>query len=202
VFGSKTGSVFVTIDWANSRITVAWPTRFFHFLSLAIERHQRIGIRRASFYVRIPRSKGGTPLENLPISSVSRTFGEHSPAVGFLRAVVVGHDSIPSEGSARALFSDMSPVYLNALFPPAFVAAPLDGKRFAPWRHVVHYDDAQAVSLAELNLHRSIPVYALFISTKEFDEKASRLPNVPGYRWVPAEDTTNAAVILRLTSTP
>jgi hypothetical protein len=99
------------------------------------------------------------------------------------------------------VFSDISPVYLNALFPPEFVAAPLDGKRYIQWRHVVHYDDAQAVTLAELNLHRSIPVYALFISTKELDEKASRFPNIPGYRWLPAEDTTNAAVILRLTST-
>jgi len=107
---------------------------------------------------------------------------------------------IDSVGQPRGLvFSDISPVYLNALFPPRFVAAPLDGKRYIPWRHVVHYDDAQAVRLAELSVHRSIPVYALFISTKEFDEKASRLPNVPGYRWVPAEDTTNAAVILRLT---
>jgi hypothetical protein len=97
------------------------------------------------------------------------------------------------------VFSDISPVYLNALFPPGFVAAPLDGKGFVPWRHVMHYDDAQAVAIAELSLHRSIPVYALFISTKEFDEKGSRLPNVRGYRWVLAEDTTNAAVILRLT---
>jgi hypothetical protein len=109
---------------------------------------------------------------------------------------------IESVGQSGGLvFSDISPVYLNALFPPGFVAAPLDGKRYIQWRHVVHYDDAQAVALAELSLDRSIPVYALFISTKEFDEKASRLPNVPGYRWVPAEDTTNAAVILRLTST-
>ena len=108
---------------------------------------------------------------------------------------------IESVGQASGLvFSDISPVYLNALFPPGFVAAPLDGKRYIQWRHVVHYDDAQAVTLAELNLGQSIPVYALFISTKELDEKASRLPNVPGYRWVPAEDTTNAAVVLRLTS--
>lgn len=97
------------------------------------------------------------------------------------------------------VFSDISPVYLNALFPPGFVAAPLDEKTFIQFRHVVHYDHAQALGLAELSLHRSIPVYALFISTKEFDEKGSRLPNVPGYRWVPAKDTTNAAVILRLT---
>jgi hypothetical protein len=109
---------------------------------------------------------------------------------------------IESVGQAGGLvFSDISPVYLNALFPPGFVAAPLDGKRYVSFRHVVHYDHAQAVTLAELNLHRSIPVYALFISTKELDEKASRLPNIPGYRWLPAEDTTNAAVILRLTST-
>jgi hypothetical protein len=108
---------------------------------------------------------------------------------------------IESVGQAGGLvFSDMSPVYLNALFPPGFVAAPLDGKRYVQWRHVIHYDDAQAVALAELNLHRSVPVYALFISTKERDEKASRLPNVAGYQWVPAEDTTNAAVILKLTS--
>jgi len=99
------------------------------------------------------------------------------------------------------VFSDISPVYLNALFAPGFVAAPLDEKKYIQFRHIVHYDHAQAVALAELSLHRSIPVYALFISTKEFDEKGSRLPNVPGYRWVPAEDTTNAAVILRLTST-
>jgi hypothetical protein len=109
---------------------------------------------------------------------------------------------IESVGQTRGLvFSDISPVYLNALFPPGFVAAPLDGKSYIQWRHVVHYDDVQAVTLAELSLHRSIPVYALFVSTKELDEKASRLPNVPGYRWVPAEDSTNAAVTLRLTKT-
>jgi hypothetical protein len=109
---------------------------------------------------------------------------------------------IESAGQAGGLvFSDISPVYLNALFPPGFVAAPLDGKRYIPFRHIVHYDEAQAVALAKLSLHQSIPVYALFISTKELDEKALRLPNVPGYRWSPAENTTNAAVILRLTST-
>jgi hypothetical protein len=109
---------------------------------------------------------------------------------------------IESAGQAGGLvFSDISPIYLNALFPPGFVAGPLDGKRYIQWRHVVHYDDAKAVALAKLSLQQSVPVYALFISTKEFDEKASRLPNVPGYRWMPAEDTTNSAVILRLTST-
>ncbi|PYL36149.1 MAG: hypothetical protein DMF38_02370 [Verrucomicrobia bacterium] len=109
---------------------------------------------------------------------------------------------IESVGQAGGLvFSDISPVYLNALFPPGFVAAPLDGKRYTQWRHVVHYDDAQAVALAKLNLHRSVPVYALFISTKEVDEKGSRLPNASGYQWMPAKDAKGDAVILRLTST-
>ncbi len=109
---------------------------------------------------------------------------------------------IESVGQAGGLvFSDISPVYLNALFPPGFVAAPLDGKRYIQWRHVVHYDDAQAVALAELSLHQSIPVYALFVSAKELDEKGSRLPNAPGYQWMPAGDTKGDAVILRLTST-
>ncbi len=109
---------------------------------------------------------------------------------------------IESVGQAGGLvFSDISPVYLNALFPPGFVAAPLDGKRYIQWRHVVHYDDAQAVALAELSLHQSIPVYALFVSAKELDEKGSRLPNAPGYQWMPAGDTKGDAVILRFTST-
>src|SRR5438046_9147930 len=73
---------------------------------------------------------------------------------------------IESVGQAGGLvFSDISPVYLNALFPPGFVAAPLDGKRYTQWRHVVHYDDAQAVALTKPNLHRSLRGYALFIST-------------------------------------
>jgi hypothetical protein len=99
------------------------------------------------------------------------------------------------------VFSDISPIYLNALFPPGFLAAPFDGKKYIQFRHVVHYDHAQAVALAELSLRRSIPVYALFVSIKELDEKALRLPNVPGYQWVPAGDTMGETVILRLTST-
>ncbi|PWT86417.1 MAG: hypothetical protein C5B58_01440 [Acidobacteria bacterium] len=98
------------------------------------------------------------------------------------------------------VFSEISPIYLNALFPSGFTAAPLDEKKFAPFRHVFQYDRAQAVALAELGLRQSIPVYALFISMKERDEKASRLPTVPGYQWLPVENSRDEAVILRLTS--
>src|SRR5947208_2612712 len=88
-----------------------------------------------------------------------------SPRPGQSAEFIAQRHFIDSVGQAGGLvFSDISPVYLNALFPPGFVAAPLDGKRYTQWRHVVHYDDAQAVALAKLNLHRSVPVYALFVS--------------------------------------
>lgn len=108
---------------------------------------------------------------------------------------------IKSVGKGGGLvFSDVSPVYLNAVFPSRLVAAPLDGKRYTGFRHVVHYDGAEAVALAERGLKQSIPIYALFISTKELDEKASRLPSVPGYQWVRTENNVVKTVILRLTS--
>ena len=41
---------------------------------------------------------------------------------------IAQRDFMKSVGQTRGLvFSDISPVYLNALFPPGFVAAPLDG---------------------------------------------------------------------------
>jgi hypothetical protein len=96
------------------------------------------------------------------------------------------------------VFSDISPVYLNALFPPGFVAAPLDGKRYIQFRYIVHYDHAKAIALAGLSLHQSIPVYALFVSQKEMEEKAARLPQVDGYSWVVAENLPAEAVVLKL----
>jgi hypothetical protein len=108
---------------------------------------------------------------------------------------------IKSVGKGSGIvFSDINPVYLNALFSSGFVAAPLDGKKYAGFRHVLHYDRAEAIALAERGLNQSIPVYALFISTKELDEKASRLPNVPGYQWIRTENYVAKTVILRLTS--
>src|SRR5207249_10781978 len=86
--------------------------------------------------------------EALPFSTRPRQSAEFIAQRSFIESV----------GQAGGLvFSDINPVYLNALFPPGFVAAPLDGKRYTQWRHVVHYDDAQAVALAKLNLQRSVP---------------------------------------------
>jgi len=47
-------------------------------------------------------------------------------------------------------------------------------------------------------LDRTLPVYALFVSQKEMEEKKLRLPALDGYEWVPAETSTRDIVILKL----
>src|SRR6266540_5319828 len=42
------------------------------------------------------------------------------------------------------VLSDIDPVYLNALLPGAFVAAPVDGQHNYKWSYAWHYDQAQA----------------------------------------------------------
>ena len=65
-------------------------------------------------------------------------------------------------------------------------------------RHVVTYDRAQALALVKRGLDESRPVYALFVSQKEMEEKAARLPQVDGYAWVVAENLPAEAVVLKL----
>jgi hypothetical protein len=96
------------------------------------------------------------------------------------------------------VLADINPLFLNALLPDSFVAAHLDGERYAGWRHVVTYDRAQALALVKRGLDESRPVYALFVSQKEMEEKAARLPQVDGHAWVVAENLPVEAVVLKL----
>ena len=63
---------------------------------------------------------------------------------------------------------------------------------------LVKYNRAQAIALVKRGLDQSRPVYALFVSKKEMEEKAARLPQIEGYEWVLAEDPTAEAAILKL----
>jgi hypothetical protein len=56
------------------------------------------------------------------------------------------------------VLSDIDPVYLNALLPRAFVAAPIDGKHNYPWSFTWRYDQPQALALVEHGLQQSLPV--------------------------------------------
>ena len=96
------------------------------------------------------------------------------------------------------VFSDIDPVYLNALFPEHSAAAPLDGNHPYQFSEMWHYDRPEALALAERDLTQSLPVYALFTSPAEATRRQSRLPAVPGYEWRILSDSGTNAVILKL----
>jgi len=97
------------------------------------------------------------------------------------------------------VLADINPLFLNALLPDSFVAAHIDGERYVRFRNVLTYDRAQALSLVKRGLGESRPVYALFVSQKEMEEKGARLPQIDGYAWVMAENLPAEAVVLKLT---
>jgi hypothetical protein len=96
------------------------------------------------------------------------------------------------------VLADINPLFLNALLPDSFLAAHLDGARYARFRNVLTYDRAQALDLIKRGLAQSRPTYALFVSQKEMEEKAARLPHVDGYAWVVAENRPAEMVVLKL----
>ncbi len=98
------------------------------------------------------------------------------------------------------VLSDIDPVYLNALLPRAFVAAPVDGQHNYKWSYAWHYDQAQASALVEHGLQQSLPVYALFTSPNDLTTNQSRLPTIPGYEWRILNNSDGNAAILKLTA--
>lgn len=96
------------------------------------------------------------------------------------------------------VLSDIDPVYLNALLPHSFVAAPIDGDHNYKWSYSWRYDRPQALAMVEHGLDQSLPVYALFVSRDEMATKQSRLPVVPGYNWRLLDHSGGKAAILRL----
>jgi len=81
------------------------------------------------------------------------------------------------------VFSDIDPVYLNAMWPESLVAAPVDENQMRRWSPTWRYGRAQATALAQSGIEQSIPVYGLIVWPKEEASTVSRLPKVPGYRW-------------------
>ena len=98
------------------------------------------------------------------------------------------------------VLSDIDPVYLNALLPRSFVAAPIDGKHHYKWSYLWRYDRPQALALIERGLEQSLPVYALFVSQDQMTAQQSRLPNVSGYEWRILNDSNDKVAILKLTA--
>ena len=96
------------------------------------------------------------------------------------------------------VLSDIDPVYLNALLPHSFVAAPIDGNHHYRWSYAWRYDRPQALAFVKHGLEQSLPAYALFISSDEATTKQSRLPAVAGYGWQALDRSRGKAAILKL----
>ncbi len=96
------------------------------------------------------------------------------------------------------VLSDIDPVYLNALLPRSFVAAPIDGDHHYKWSYTWRYDRPQALAFVQHGLEQSFPVYALFVSSDEATTKHSRLPVVPGYDWHLLDQFRSKAALLKL----
>ena len=79
------------------------------------------------------------------------------------------------------VLSDIDPVYLNALLPRSFVAAPIDGKHNYKWSYTWRYDRPQASALVEHGLQQSLfGLRAIYLS-----KRRRRQPVAPAERfWI------------------
>jgi 4-amino-4-deoxy-L-arabinose transferase-like glycosyltransferase len=98
------------------------------------------------------------------------------------------------------VLSDIDPVYLNALLPRPFVAAPIDENHRYKWSYNWRYGRPQALAFVERGLEQSLPVYALFVSRDKIATEQSRLPAVPGYEWHILSNSRKDVAILKLDS--
>jgi len=96
------------------------------------------------------------------------------------------------------VLSDIDPVYLNALLPRSFVAAPIDENHNYRWSYIWRYERPQALALVERGLEQSLPVYALFVSRDEMTTQQRRLPTVSGYEWRLLDNARGNTAILKL----
>jgi hypothetical protein len=97
------------------------------------------------------------------------------------------------------VLSDTDSPYLNALLPKPFVAAPIDNRHNYCFSRIWHYGKAEAIRLVEGGLDRGIPVYALFVPSKDIDQNIERLPKIHGYTWKRSDRSGIRAVIMVLT---
>jgi len=69
-------------------------------------------------------------------------------------ATLLHKRTLPSSLVAIQALSNIDPVYLNALLPDGFVAAPLDGDHNYRFSKIWHYDRPEALALVEQGLGR------------------------------------------------
>lgn len=97
------------------------------------------------------------------------------------------------------VFSDIDAVYLNALLPKSFVAAPLDANHRYPFSRFWHYGAPEAISLIRYGLAGSLPNYILLAQVEDPAPDDPRLPLYEDYKWLPIDGPDNNVVIMKLT---
>lgn len=119
---------------------------------------------------------------------------------GMSRQYEAQKELVSSFGSAPGIvLSDTDSPYLNALLPKPFAAAPIDDKHNYCFSRIWHYGKAEALRLIEGALDRGIPVYALFVPSKDIGQNIERLPKIAGYTWKRSDRSGAKAVIMVLT---
>jgi hypothetical protein len=98
-------------------------------------------------------------------------------------------------GQPAIVLSDIDPVYLNALLPHSYIAAPIDGNHHYKWSYTWRYDRPQALALVERALAQSLPVHALFVPRDATDSQQARLPAITGYEWHADTSSKQAKVL-------
>jgi hypothetical protein len=74
----------------------------------------------------------------------------------------------------------------------------MDGKHHYDKSLKFRYGPLEATALVQQTLAAGQPIYALFVSGKDFASNAPRLPRIDGYQWVTAANTRANGVIMRL----
>lgn len=97
------------------------------------------------------------------------------------------------------VLSDIDAAYLNALLPKGFVAAPIDGNHLYCFSQIWHYGTPEAARLAQSGLDHAIPIYALFLPSKDINQDAKRLPLIGGFSWKLSKTSDARAVMMTLT---
>lgn len=100
------------------------------------------------------------------------------------------------------VLSDINPVYLNALLPAPFVAAPIDGRHSYRHSDQWRYAEEEAAALVEKTVSHDAPVYALLTFEKHVESTLPRLPKPTGYMWSRAPAASSAAIVFILVRDP
>jgi hypothetical protein len=97
------------------------------------------------------------------------------------------------------VLSDIDAVYLNALLPKGFVAAPIDDHHNYCFSQLWHYGKAEAARLVQSALDHTIPVYALFLPSADIKQDIKRLPLIKDFSWKLSKKSDARAVVMTLT---